>query len=431
MNIKVLRQRKIDLTKKAGEILDAAGPDGLTAEQKVSYEELKGQIQSNNEMLALCEEQADRERAAGDAIFRAEAPVRVLGDNSDSDPKGGFKNHVEFMTAVMNVGKGAAEDKRLVRFRAAQGSDEQGTYSDPYGNYLVPMSILPGVLSLTPEDDPFIGRTTQIPMTTPMVTINARVDKNHSTSVSGGLTVSRRPETVDGTTSRMAFEPIQLHAHENFGAAFASESILQDSPISFVAVISAGFRDEFASAKIKERIIGTGVGEPLGILNSGCLVSVAKETGQAAATILTENIDKMAARCWRFRRAFFLANQTAQPQLRGLVRAVGTGGSVVPYYLPATTEGGFDTLVGRPIFYSEHCKALGTVGDIILIVGSEYFDATYQGLQQDESMHVRFLARERCFRFYLRDDGQPWWKSVLTPKNGDTLSPFVVLATRA
>jgi len=70
-------------------------------------------------------------------------------------------------------------------------------------------------------------------MSATMVKVNARVDKNHSSSVSGGLTVTRRPETLDGTSSRMAFEQISLEAHELFGLAYASESILSDSPQSF------------------------------------------------------------------------------------------------------------------------------------------------------------------------------------------------------
>jgi len=249
--------------------------------------------------------------------------------------------------------------------------------------------------------------------------------------VSGGLIVTRRPETVDGTSSSMQFEQVHLAAHELFGLAYATESILADSPESFVAIIEAGFNDEFAAKAIDERLNGTGVGEPLGVMRSGCLVSVAKESGQGAATIVTENIDKMSARIWKYRRAVWIANQTAKPQLMALVRVVGTGGTTIPYYSPADSENGVDTLLGRPIYFSEFCKTLGTTGDIILGNWKEYLDGTYQPLQKAESIHVRFISNERTFKFWLRNDGQPWWKTPLTPKNGDTLSSFVALATRA
>jgi HK97 family phage major capsid protein len=40
-------------------------------------------------------------------------------------------------------------------------------------------------------------------------------------------------------------------------------------------------------------INGTGAGMPLGVLNAGCLVSVTKESGQKADTIVAENAVKM------------------------------------------------------------------------------------------------------------------------------------------
>ena len=63
--------------------------------------------------------------------------------------------------------------------------------------------------------------------------------------------------------------------------------------------------------------------------------------------------------------------------------------------------------------------------------GSEYLDGTYMPLQSVESVHVRFVEHERAFKFWQRGDGTPWWSSVLTPRNGATLSPFVVLEPRA
>jgi HK97 family phage major capsid protein len=62
---------------------------------------------------------------------------------------------------------------------------------------------------------------------------------------------------------------------------------------------------------------GTGAGQPLGILNSPALISVAKETGQAAATIVKENVDKMWSRMWARARknAIWLINQDIEPQL--------------------------------------------------------------------------------------------------------------------
>jgi HK97 family phage major capsid protein len=138
----------------------------------------------------------------------------------------------------------------------------------------------------------------------------------------------------------------------------------------------------------------------------------------------------MEARCWRYSRAAWLANHNTRPQLKSLVQVIGAGGNAVPYFT-FSSNGGGETLSGRPIFFTEFAKTLGTVGDLILGVWSEYLEGQYQSEQYAESIHVRFTYAERAFRFYRRNDGMPWWRSALTPKNGDTLSPFVTLAARA
>ncbi len=135
----------------------------------------------------------------------------------------------------------------------AVGSDEARAISDPYGGFLVPITFVPDLLKIDPEEDPIGGRTRNIPMATPTVKIPARADKNHTTSVSGGLTVTRRPETVAGTASQMTLENVNLETHTLFGLSYASEELLRDSPISFAALLSAGFSDQFVSHLIGVR----------------------------------------------------------------------------------------------------------------------------------------------------------------------------------
>jgi len=437
--LKALRDQAKDVREKVLALsqLVAEGKE-LTEEQTKELAALQKKGATVAAALAIAEEANEAERkmtpAGKDPDVEAAARAAAAGgvqlgkNNADDDPKRGFKDHRDFLTSVMNAGRGKKMDARLVPLRATQGSDEAGTYSDPAGGFLVPHGVAPGILSIAPENDPLDGLITSIPMTAPTVSFNARVDKDHSSSVSGGFQVTRRPETVDGTASRMAFEQVTLTANEEFGLAFASERIINDSPQSFVAIVQAGMRSEYVANAMNERINGSGAGERQGVLTAGCRIAVAKEAGQAAASILKENIDKMAARCWRFNQAVWLANHNTRPQLKSLVQFVGTGGNSVAYF---TTEGGTEKLDGRPIFFTEFAKTLGTEGDLMLLVPSEYLEGTYQSEQYAESIHVRFAAAERGFRFYRRNDGQWWWRSALTPKNGSTLSPVVTLATRS
>ena len=309
------------------------------------------------------------------------------------------------------------------------GSDEQGTYSDPYGGFFVPVAFSPEQLRLDPESDPMAGLVRSIPMQVPMITFNARVDKNHSSSVSGGLRVYRRKETQTVSSSRMEHEQVELKVNSLFGVAYVTEELLQRSLISFIALLDAGMSDEFSAKLVNERLNGTGTGEFEGVLVSPAKISVDKETGQSAATIIKENIDEMQMRIWRYGSAIWLANHGTRRMLKGLVQVIGTAGVVVPYY--TTTGEGQGMLDGRPIFFTEHCNAIGTEGDLILANWSEYLEGTLTGLQNAESMHVRFLEHERTFKFWMENDARCWWRSAFTPKNGPTRSPIVTLATRS
>ena len=396
---------------------------------------------------------AEREATPASKVRPAEAADDKLFAQPKQAAAGhGFRNARDFLSTVMKayMRPDRAFDERLINYyepnaraaangemvRKAVGSDEARVISDPYGGFLVPTTFTPDLLKIDPESDPIGGKTRTIPMASPTVKIPARVDKNHTSSVSGGLTVTRRPETVAGTASQMQFEQVVLEAHSLFGLSYATEELLNDSPISFAAILSAGFSDQFTYHLIKERLYGSGVGEFLGILTAldssslGPTVSVAKETGQAADTIVYANVLNMRSRCWGYSKAVWIANHDTMPQLMLLNQAVGTGG--LPVWQPSAREDHPDMLLGRPLIFSEYAKTLGDQGDIILANWGEYLEGTYQPLQNEESVHVRFVNHERTFKFWLRNAGQPWWKSALTPVySSSKLSPFVVLDARA
>jgi len=354
----------------------------------------------------------------------------TVKDNIADDPNKGFKTPAEFVMAVMETGRTHKISHEGLKFLATAGSDEHGTYADPYGGFLVPEGFSPTLMSVSPEADPTASRVTRIPMSSPTVKIPARVDKTHTSSVSGGLTVGRNAEAIAATTSRMSFEKITLEATKLTGATYVTDELMTDSPITFASLISQGFADEFASTLLDERINGVGAGQFIGAMTSGCLVTVAKELLQLADTITYPNIYKMRAQCWRYGDAIWLANHDTLPQLVTLNQAIGTAGVAV--WQPSAREDVPDVLMGRPIYFSEYMKTVGDLGDILLGNWSQYLEGTLQPLQGAESIHVRFLEGEKTLKFTMRNAGAPWWSSALTPKNSTTtLSPFVTLAARA
>lgn len=360
--------------------------------------------------------------------------IELGADRRTLDPFRGFRTPGELLEAIREAElRPSAVDERL-RPLAAAGSDEHGTYSGPAGGFLVPESMAPFVANVQDggEEDPAAGRTLPVPMSTPVVHVAARVDKDHSNSVSGGLRVYRRPETVDLTSSRGEYERITLVAKDASALTYGTDELVMDSFASFAALLGASYRDEFNATFLEERLRGTGVGEMEGILSSPALITVAKEGGQAADSIVGENVLKMRARCWGYRRAVWIANHDAIPQLTKLTIAIGTAGAHIPAWQPSNDNGTPDTLLGRPLIYSESASTLGDLGDVSLINWSQYLDGTYKPFQSVSSLHVRYLSHETAFKFWVRNAGAGWWRSALTPRRSTTtLSPFVTLAARA
>ena len=395
---------------------------------------LESEINSINNRSEIKAQRDARKSALKQPVRQPTSPIKEEAVTSgvrariQDDPAHGYSAPKDFLADVINAERtGCASDQ--LRTLSTVGGDEQSTYSDPYGGFLVPEAFLPGMMQTSLEGDPTSGRTTIVPMSAPVVNIPSRVDKDHSSSVSGGLRVYRRAEADTVSPSRMATQNIRLEATALMGLSYVSEELLQESPISFAAILAQGFNDEFASAVLNEKINGTGAGQYLGILNSPALVSITKESGQAADTIVYENIIKMRARCWKYDGAIWLANNDTLPQLMTMAYTVGTAGSLV--WQPSAVADKPDMLLGRPIFFTEFCNTLGDKGDLILANMSQYLEGTYTPVQGAESIHVRFINHERTFKFWMKNAGSPWWSSALTPKNStSTLSPFVTANAR-
>lgn len=407
--------------------------DTLTEEEEKEFDQLEKDIK-------VFKTRRDRMAASVELAASLETPIAKISTNSpqignvkDSwkdDPKCGYNEPKAFLLDVIQATRKPGSLSDQLKFLAAAGSDEHSTINDSNGGFLVPTAFMPDLKTIEMEMDPTAGLVTTVPMGTQVVQIPARVDKNHSSSVSGGLTVSRRTETQSVTATQMALEKIELRATPLTGISYASEELLSESAISFAALLEQGFRDEFTSTILKEKIDGTGAGEAMGVLNSPCTISVAKESGQSADTINVTNITKMRYRCYNYNRAIWIANHDTYLQL--IAAHTAFSNTDQPIFTHGNGTDVPDTLLGRPVFFSEYAKTLGDNGDIILGDWSQYLWGTREGLQRAESMHVRFLNNERTFRFNMRNTGAPWWSSALTPVNSTvTLSPFVTLAERA
>lgn len=321
---------------------------------------------------------------------------------------------------------GGKVDERLTT-RAASGLNES-TPSD--GGFLVQQDFVTELLKRTYETGILASKVKKIPISTNAngMKINA-IDEDSRANGSrwGGVQTYWEGEADELTASKPKFRQMELSLKKLTGLCYATDELLQDAA-ALEAVIRQAFAEEFGF-KIDDAILsGSGEGEPLGILNSGAIVTVAKEASQTDI-ITVENLIKMWNRLWSRSRAnaVWYINQELEPYLYTL--KIGDK----PVYIPAggLSEKPYGTLFGRPVVPIEQCSAAGEVGDIILADIGQYLLIDKGGIKSASSIHVRFLYDENVFRFIYRVDGKPIWTKPLTPYKGSaTVSPFVTLAKR-
>jgi len=377
---------------------------------------------------------ANGEKSQG-KVQKTDPQERAAKEQRDSKTR--FTSDGEFFGAVMRAGMPNGQtDPRLlplVEMRAASGLNEAAP-SD--GGFLVQQDIAAGLLKNAFQTGVLASMCRQITISSNANSIKINgIDETSRASGSrlGGVRGYWADEADAFTASAPKFKKVTLSLNKLLGLAYVTDELMDDSA-ALGGIIRQAFAEEIGFQLDDAIINGSGAGQPLGILNGGSLVEASSESGQAATTLVYQNIINMWARLLASSRkdAVWLINQDVEPQLYQMSLAVGTGGA--PVYLPAggASAQPYSTLFGRPVIPIEQCQTLGTKGDIYLCdFKNGYILAQKGGVQTDMSIHVRFLYGENTFRFQMRIDGQPVLQEPITPyKGSNTLSHFVALEAR-
>jgi HK97 family phage major capsid protein len=407
----------------------------LSDEERQSLEGMLAGIEGLDNDIKL-EERTQQTLAASKK--RAKEPVKPnpkatpgVEVGEDQRSKDSFRSFGEQLRAVYQACTNQAFDPRLAK--RAEGIN-QGVPSE--GGFLVQTDFASGLIENAWEKPGLLPFVDKNPITGNSMTMfgvdeTSRADGSRN----GGVRGYWGAEAAEMTKSQPKFREINLKVNKVHVLIYVTEEMLED--VSFLSsYINQAGPDELDLKLTDALIAGDGAGKPLGILNSGCLVSQAKEGTQDADTILHDNIIKMWSRMPARSRlnAIWMINQDCEPQLNMLA---SDGNKTNPLYVPPgglkdTPWAGYATLLGRPVLVLEQCKTVGDAGDIILADMNKYVAVDKGGVKSAVSMHVRFVYDEQVFKFTYRFDGQPALSSAITPFNGsNTLSPFVTLAARA
>lgn len=301
------------------------------------------------------------------------------------------------------------------------------------GGFLIPETLRAELLRVSLESSIVRSRARVIPMETLRVPIPMIDSITNNGSVYGGMIAYWAEESAALTESQAKFGKIVLEANKLTGFAIAPNELLTDSLMSFVALIDQLWPEALAFFEDLGFIRGSGVGEPLGFMGASnpAGIPVAAQPGQPGATIQWENVVNMYSRMLpaSLNRAQWYVSPDTFPQLATMALSVGTGGSAV--WLNNGVSGPPATILGRPVVISEKMNTLGTRGDIAFADLGYYIVGDRQQMSARSSEEYRFANDQTAFRIIERVTGRPWIQNAMTPANGgNTLSPFVELATR-
>lgn len=426
MNLAILKNEAREIAKRQEARLQAAIDEDrdLTAEEESADK-------ADGEKLARLTKQIQRaEQLIGTtALIGIDQPSAAPTATVPAQPRtqldnGGFTSIADFAGAVRLANPAAGSSFRMDDRLAAPTNvhTEQG---DQAGSYLVPAEFRQQIIDLVyGEDDPVMNLISPSPTSSNRVIGLGDESTPWGTS---GIQAYWRVEAEQMTPSKAALTPRETKMNELYAFVLATEELLEDAP-RVADLLTRKAAGAIRWKTVEGYLYGDGVEKPLGFFGSDALVTVPKETGQTADTVVRQNVAKMFSRMINPTQAVWLANADTLPSLIDLKTDAGQ-----PIWHPNFTVAPGGTLLGRPILYTEHARTVGDKGDLMFVNPNGYEAFRKQGgVQFADSIHLYFDYNIRAFRWIFRVGGQPVLSKPVEPANGSaTKSHFVALADRA
>lgn len=351
-----------------------------------------------------------------------------------------FKSAGDFYRAGLKasgdseVAEFASRHKESFKIKSIEGMSTQVAED---GGYLVYPEFSAQILERVYSNDIF-GRTDNYSVTGNQMNFPRNAETSRKTgSRHGGMQAYWVGEGNDIPDSKPKIRQVSCKLKKLAVVVYLTEELMEDSGTAIETYVNRKAAEEFNFMLGDAVFNGNGVGQPLGITQSGSFLAITKESGQAANSILAENIDKM----WMRRIAPLVNspgayqwyhNQDCSAQLDNLAQDVGTGGLPLYRQNNQIAQDAPQTLKGVRRQVTEFQETLGTMGDIVLADLGQVLSISKGGISQEASIHVKFLSDQVALKFTMRVDCRPWEDTPTTPYKGNTTqSCFVGLETRA
>lgn len=358
-------------------------------------------------------------------------PVSFAGQRqpigSDYDDGG------EFLFDCWQVATGMKRDPRLVYFREDKSGHEEKQMVENVGasgGFLVPTEFLAALQSVGPEDAIIRPRATKIRMRRRAIDIPVLDQTGTTAGVPhwfGGMLFYWAEEATQKTITTAQFRKVTLTAHKIIGYTRSSDELLDDAAISLSDFLAGpmGFAGGTVWHEDYSFLRGTGAGQPLGIINAGATITVARAAAGAVSYTdlvnMVENFLPSATGMW-------VAHQSVLSNLMLMQDAAGGAAGTGTFIWGSAADGVPARLLGMPIVFTEKTPRIGVAGDIMLIDPKYYLLGDRQATTIESTKFDQWAYDQTSWRVVHRVDGQPWLSAPLTYQDGTSqVSPFVIL----
>jgi len=383
------------------------------------FEGIKTKIEAKEKIEAMKAHTvaSTRKVAATEPVKTAKVTV-----TNRTDKTMGFKSFGEFAKAVSNKSKGKIDQ----RFNNATAYE---SFADD-GGVLIPESFLSEIQEKVQGEESLLSKTSSFQ--TAGNHLSLPIDE--VAPWNGGIQAYWTEEGGLYTESKQVLGQANFRLHKLGAMVKCTDELLDDA-----SALESYIRRKAPGAivhKINEAIIsGDGVGKPNGLIGSSFGINVAAEAGQAAGSVVYQNLLKMSARelPQSAGKTVWLAHPQVKEQLLDLKDGNGNLIYMSGGMFPNMVERSPDMLLGRPIIYMMGgMPALGSIGDIMLVDLDYYYSVVKSsGIKQAISTHLFFDRDITAFKFTMRLDGRCPYTSPVTTQNGAyDMSGIIRIAAR-
>ena len=411
--LNLIKERN-DATDKMKGILDTADTEkrDLTADEEKQYTELDVKVDSSKK-----EEERTRKLIQDNIVL--DAPKNTIRTSLRAEAPKEFQSLGEFVHSVRFY----PDDARLSYVETEKREQSMGVGIE--GGFMVPNQFIPTLRMVDPQAAIFRPRCTVIPAGSPpdaSVTMPA-LDQGAARNIYGGMTVAWIAEGATKPETDLKLREICLTPHEVAGHTILTDKLIRnwaaaDSFITQMLRLCLNGTEDTAFYS------GSGVGQPLGVINAPARIDIGRAGANAIAFA---DIRNMYAQAKFGGSMVWIGSQTILPQITNLV----DGGNHLIWAPNASGIIGAPpgTLYGIPLLFNDRSVALGTRGDLILVDMSYYLIKDGSGPFVAASPHVYFTTNKTVIKIFWNVDGQSWLNEPL-PLEGsvaNTVSPFIVL----